>query len=375
MLKNIIYAVILIALFIIQRGYQVHTQTMQYHVVLKSVVDNIFRARMDVLGPNSGIYSYTHIEFEVDNKYIISPESVNQSTITRCTGGWIRVSSGSTVEQNTLTPGENGCRTIKATIQYADIEDYYRQSIISGFNLEEFRKKLVSKFGKNITFNVTISYVSSKYYKDLPVNVFTINGSIRGKHKDFGLINGYIKGVVYLHMGLLIPVKGEVSYSIRAYAIGKEYNMTIEMKFDVKEHDLPSESIYGYDSNDEIEVIVGGLPGSSISVEVKGGSNKIVARNTGTDYGYVLVMLKKETPLYTEFYKGYYMKSYRVYVIPPNSSRDINVGVQLSEDMRISSREYVSTNIDMLTVFAVIAIVVVIVGIGWIFKMRRQKHL
>ena len=158
-------------------------------------------------------YTLTHVEMEINSTIAISDGNVSRTTISSCTGGWIRVNTGTSIEIKSLTPGLDGCRSIKSEVDYAGIEDFYSDSFISMYYFEELRRIIISRFGENISFKVRIIYEGTKYYKNLPVNVFSIVGNISGWNKEYGYINGFLKGYMYNHLGLVIPVKGCLLYT------------------------------------------------------------------------------------------------------------------------------------------------------------------
>jgi len=345
-----------------------NNDTTQYNLVLKSIMENKVSISYKIPGYPKEAYSLMHMEMRINNTIMFSKGNITRRVETTCTGGWIRVNTGTSIEIKSLTPGSNGCRSIKNKIEYTDMEDFYRNTFITVYYFETLRKVVTSKFGENVTLNIKISYEGTKYYKDLPVNIFTIQGNVSGWNREYGRVSGFLKGYVYDHLGLMTPVKGELIYSISSYTLEQELNMTLKLAFDVDEENLPHSASYGYLDLGDIEVIIGGLPGSKIRVEFKKNSSKINIFNDGDNYGYVIVNLKKTMAfLNASSTRNYLVQAFLIYAIDPHSNKTVDIGVRVNKSITVTAEEYTNSP-PMLEIMVFIIIAVVIIGIIWLVR-------
>lgn len=340
-----------------------------YNVVIKSSIDMITTIKVHIPGYPRETYSASHIEIETRREIIFGDKGIEENTITSCTGGWIKTISDSSIVTRTLSPNSEYCRTIKGRKEYIDIEDFYKSTFTSISYLEKFEKIIRSRFGENLTFNLSTYYKGVSYHNDMPLIVFIVQGNITGSHEKLGIINGFINGIIYNHMGLLIPVKGKIIYSISSYTLEQEINMTLKLEFDMKEGNLPHTASYNYADLGDVEISVGGLPGSNIKVVVKGGLNKIEVFNYGENYGYVMINLKTLT------YKALdnstnttIVNAFLVYGIEPHSNRSINTHILFNRDVEITTQEYSGRQFSTLEIMVFIIIAIIIIGIIWLIK-------
>jgi hypothetical protein len=264
-----------------------------YKYTLKASMDSNVYLEYHIPGYPEEAYSKTHVDMEIDHVIRIFSSKINETIITRCLGGWIRVSSGGSFNEETITPGSTGCRNITAEYSYYDMKTFYEDSFASMYRLSDVGKTIIAKFGKNITLNIMVSYKGVKIYRDIPIIIFVVHGNISGLSSRYGYIRGFLTGYSYHHIGLLVPVKGRIFYTIESKTLERKINFTVLLDYDIEEHNLSSSAVFGNGGVGDVEIVLGGLPNAKIKVELRKSSSTAFIRNDGSGYGYVIVVKQK----------------------------------------------------------------------------------
>lgn len=273
------------------------------------------------------------INAEVTNNIVITPTRVNYTSINKLIDGWIinmGASEYGTQVMTTTIPREEYDYSI--SISYINLDTFLSAQFITEYYTKALVDAIKNRFVGNITdFRINIEYVEHRYYEKIPVLVFRGYGYLKALSPRTGNISASFDGYLYMYAGLPLIAYGIVEYRVVSKAIGISNRLDSRIKYRVVEYDFVRAARFGYFNINGLEVIIGGLPGSNITIYGYANQSQLVINNTGKDIGYVLI--KSREPV-VENISGYLVTytGYKIYGVLSNSSRVVNITSVLDKD-------------------------------------------